>query len=277
MYDDKLSYPKRLAHCTDKSGADFMNMGLVIALVAVLLVLVIAYNIMLQYRVKAESIRKQEFAKHNTIIEATEELIGNAHHLPYSKELLVVLNTRILYAIESMAEVEKSPSLHQRSANVKQQIDKLSQMADGQESTTFKSPTNDKQALSMLKLVKRLRDIVKSEHNKGRMDTQTFVNENARLESMQMRIHIENLIKRAKESLLRGQAGTARQLLQKGIDALSSKNDSYSNNATQKLESLLAELDKRQQDKQAEELQAIEDREKASEIDVVFGGEKKKW
>jgi hypothetical protein len=254
-----------------------MNMGLIIALVAVLLILVIAYNVMLQYRVKAESLRKQEFSKHSAVIEATEELIGNAHHLPYSKELLVVLNGRILNALKSMAEIDNSAALKQRIANVQQQVNKLNQMSGNEESTSFKSPTNDKQALSMLKLVKRLRDVVKSEHNKGRMDTQTFVNENARLESMQMRIHIENLTKRAKESLMRGQAGTARQLLQKGIDALASKNDAYSNNASQKLQALLSELDKRQQDKQAEQMQAIEDREKGSEIDVLFGGDKKKW
>ncbi|MBM7036212.1 DNA repair protein [Vibrio ulleungensis] len=254
-----------------------MNMGLIIALVAVLLVLVIAYNIMLQYRVKAENLKKQEFAKQNAVIEATEELIGNAHHLPYSKELLSVLNNRILYALKAMSEVDNSPALKQRIANTQQQIEKLNKLTGNEESTTFKSPSNDKQALSMLKLVKRLRDIVKSEHNKGRMDTQTFVNENARLESMQMRIHIENLTKRAKESLMRGQAGTARQLLQKGIDALASKNDAYSNGASQKLQALLAELDKRQQDKQAEQMQAIEDREKESDIDALFGGEKKKW
>lgn len=47
----------------------------------------------------------------------------------------------------------------------------------------------------MLKLVKRLRDTVRNEHNKGRLDTQTYVSENARLETIQIRINIENVIK----------------------------------------------------------------------------------
>ena len=92
-----------------------MNIGLIIALVAILLVLVLGYNIMLQYKVKVETARKQEGARYLAIIDATEELIGHAHHMPYSKELLVCLNTRILDAVESMFELDpKNKQLEQR-------------------------------------------------------------------------------------------------------------------------------------------------------------------
>ncbi len=45
---------------------------------------------------KVESAKKQESSRYVAIIDATEDLIGNAHHLPFSKELLVCLNNRIL-------------------------------------------------------------------------------------------------------------------------------------------------------------------------------------
>jgi uncharacterized protein YukE len=254
-----------------------MNIGLIIALVAILLVLVLGYNIMLQYKVKVETARRQESARYVALIDGTEELIGHAHHIPYSKELLVCLNNRILDALENMYELDpRNKQLAQRIENMKQQIEQLRENYQGGESSSFKMPSSDKQAIVMLKLVKRLRDTVRNEHNKGRLDTQTYVTENARLETMQIRINIENVIKRAHDAIARGQPGTALQLLRKGIDALSTKNDAYSVQAKQKLEEMLGDLDKRRQDKNDAEMQQIVDRERNNDMDELFG-EKKKW
>ncbi|MCE7631265.1 DNA repair protein, partial [Vibrio fluvialis] len=146
----------------------------------------------------------------------------------------------------------------------------------GNESTSFKVPSSDKQAIMMLKLVKRLRDTIRSEHNKGRFDTQAYVTENARLETIQIRINIENVIKRSNDAIVRGQPGTAVQLLRKGLEVLSTKNDSYSNQAREKLQSMFDELQQRRQSKSAAELQQIEENERNSDMEALFG-EKKKW
>ncbi len=254
-----------------------MNIGLIIALVAILLVLVVSYNIMLQYRVKAETSKKQESTRHLAIIDATEDLIGNAHHLPYSKELLICLNTRILDALESMFDLDpKNKQLKSRIANMQSQIQQLTNNYQSTDTTSFKVPSSDKQAIIMLKLVKRLRETIRSEHNKGRFKTQEFVDENARLEQIQVRINIENVIKRANDSIARGQEGTAKQLLKKGLDALASKNDSYSSNAKEQLQGILNELDKKRQDKEAEQAKVRDEKERNDDMDVLFG-EKKKW
>jgi len=254
-----------------------MNIGLIIALVAILLVLILGYNIMLQYKVKVETAKRQESARYVALIDGTEELIGHAHHIPFSKELLLCLNNRILDALESMHELDpKNKQLAQRIENMKQQITQLKENGPTGESTTFKMPSSDKQAIVMLKLVKRLRDTIRNEHNKGRLDTQTYVTENARLETMQIRINIENVIKRANDSIARGQPGTALQLLRKGIDALSTKSDPYSIQAKQKLEEMLGDLDKKRQDKSDAEMQQIADKERDTDMEALFG-EKKKW
>jgi hypothetical protein len=254
-----------------------MNIGLIIILVAVLLVLVIGYNVMLQYNSKMEAARKQESARFIAIIDATEDLIGNAHHLPFSQELLVCLNQRILDALVSMHELDpKNRQLAQRVENMKAQIQQLKDNYSGSESTSFKIPSSDKQAIMMLKLVKRLRDTIRSEHNKGRFNTQLYVAENARLETIQLRINIENVIKRSNEAVMRNQAGTARQLLKKGIDVLSTKNDAYAIQAKEKLEAMLGELDQTKKDQNAEELMAMEEKERDNDMEALFG-EKKKW
>ncbi|CSC31883.1 DNA repair ATPase [Vibrio cholerae] len=170
----------------------------------------------------------------------------------------------------------KNKQLAQRIENMKGQINHLQNNHPGGESTSFKVPSSDKQAIIMLKLVKRLRDTIRSEHNKGRFETQAYVAENARLETIQIRINIENVIKRANDSILRGQPGTAIQLLRKGIDVLSSKNDSYSNQAREKLQTMYDELEQKRQNKSASDLQQIEENERKSDMDVLFG-EKKKW
>lgn len=254
-----------------------MNIGLIIALVAILLVLILGYNIMLQYKLKVETTKKQESARYLTIIDATEDLIGNAHHLPFSKDLLVCLNSRILDALQNMLDLDpKNKQLAQRVENMQTQIQHLKEHHQGGESTTFKVPSSDKQAIVMLKLVKRLRDTIRSEHNKGRFDTQAYVTENARLETIQIRINIENVIKRANDAIVRGQPGTALQLLRKGIDVLSTKNDNYSNQAREKLQTMYDEVEARRQSRNASEVQQLEEKERNSDMEALFG-EKKKW
>lgn len=256
-----------------------MSIGLIIALVAILLVLILGYNIMLQYKVKLETTKRQEAARYVSLIDSTEDLIGHAHNIPFSKELLLCLNNRILDALQNMQQLDpKNKQLAQRIENLKQQIVQLKDSEQVGESTTFKMPSSDKQAIAMLKLVKRLRDTIRNEHNKGRLDTQTYVTENARLETMQIRINIENVIKRAKDSISRGQPGTALQLLRKGIDALSTKSDAYSIQAKKNLEEMLGDLDRKRQDKNNEEMQQLvdADKERNNDMDALFG-EKKKW
>jgi hypothetical protein len=252
-----------------------MSIGLIITLVGILLLLIIGYNIMLQYKIKIDSAKKQESARYAAIIDATEELIGNAHHIPFSKALLLCLNHRMLDALQNMHDLDpNNKQLTNRLQDMRKQVIHLKENHPDQDSTTFKIPTNDKQAITMLKLVKRLRDTIRSEHNKGRFDTQAFVIENARLETIQIRINIENVIKRANDAMTRGQPGTAIQLLKKGIDVLSTKNDTYSNQAREKLQTMFDELEQRRQQKQS--LEVKEERERDNDMEALFG-EKKKW
>ncbi|MGF1690660.1 DNA repair protein [Photobacterium kagoshimensis] len=253
-----------------------MSLPLVIGLVALLLILIVGYNIIIQYRQRVESVKHQELAKHIAIIDATEDLIGNAHHMPYSKELLVCLNQRIMYALQSMHEADPSDkSLPARVSNVTQQIQHLQQNYSNADVATFKTPTTDKQALGMLQLVKRLKTVVKNEHSKGRFATQAFVAENARLEGIQLRINIENVVKRANEARMKRQLGTAKQLLKKGIDVLASKNDNYANQAREKLQMMLNEIDNSQSATQEQERQQMLNKDQ-DDLDVLFQP-KKKW
>lgn len=253
-----------------------MSMPLVIGLVSLLLILIVGYNIIIQYRQQLESKKQQELSKCIAIIDSTEELIGNAHHLPYSKELLMCLNRRVLFTLESMRDIDPTDkTLPQRIINVTEQIRQLQENYSNADVANFKVPNTDKQALGMLQLVKRLKNTIRNEHSKGRMPTQSFVSENARLEGLQLRINIENVVKRANDARMKRQLGTAKQLLKKGIDVLSSKNDNYANQAREKLMIMLSEIDSSQSMSREQERQQMIDKEQ-DELDILFQP-KRKW
>ena len=253
-----------------------MSIPLVIGLISLLLVLIIGYSIIIQYRQRLESAKQQELAKQVAIIDATEELISNASHLPYSKELLVCLNKRILYALETIAEVDtKDRSLKQRIHHVNGQISHLETHFDQTNVVPFQVPNSDRQAIGMLQLVKRLKSVIKGEHGKGRIATQAYVLENTRLENMQLRINIENVVKRANDARLKRQFGTAKQLLKKGIDVLSSRNDDYATKAKQKLQYMLGEIDNNMSVSSEQERQQLLEKDN-DELDVLFQP-KRKW
>ncbi|OOE77063.1 DNA repair protein [Salinivibrio sp. ML290] len=252
-----------------------MNIALIAGLCVILLGLIVGYNILAQQRKQIESHKRQEMAKHIAVIDATEELIGNAHNLPYSGTLLVCLNKKILDSLKAMYEIDDSDkSIKQRISATQAQIDQIKQSYSNRESTSFKVPDNDRQAISMLKLVKRLRSVVKAEHSKGRLATQAFVAENARLEKMQLKINIENVIKRANDAKQKGQMGTAQQLLKKAIDVVSPKTDDYSQEMKKHLEQMHSDIT-HTLNTGHEKLQS-EQEEERSDLDELFAP-KKKW
>ena len=63
-----------------------------------------------------------------------------------------------------------------------------------------------------MQLAKKMRAVLRVEHNKGKIDPQGFAQEDRRLELMQLKINIANLVKRAMDAQIQGQYGTCRQL-----------------------------------------------------------------
>ncbi|OOF29017.1 MULTISPECIES: DNA repair protein [Salinivibrio] len=252
-----------------------MNIALIAGLCVILLGLIVGYNILAQQRKQIESHKRQEMAKHIAVIDATEELIGNAHNLPYSGTLLVCLNKKILDSLKAMHEIDNSDkSIPQRISATQAQIDQIKQSFSNKESTSFRVPDSDRQAISMLKLVKRLRSVIKAEHSKGRLQTQAFVAENARLEQMQLKINIENVVKRANEAKRKGQLGTAQQLLKKAIDVLGTKNDNYSAQMKERLQQMHTEVTETLNT--GHEKNKSDQEQEKSELDELFAP-KKKW
>lgn len=253
-----------------------MDIGLAVGLIGLLLVLFLGYNVIIQHRERELAQKKHEVTKQKTIIKTTEELIDFARVIPFNQKLFLCLHGRILDAVQQILIIDpKNKEFKGNDIGRKKLIKQIQSQEDFKDSCQFRTPKNDKQAIAMLKIIKRLKDIVRSEHNKGRMPTLHYTEEMDRLELLQMKINIENASHRAKEAISMGQYGTALQLLRKSVQTLQTKTDEYCVSARDKMEQLIDKLEAKQQKRSKEELEAKQERER-DEMDEIFG-EKKKW
>ena len=254
-----------------------MILTLVLLSIGALLFLVIAYNVVQQYKQKAESEKRHAIAKHKTMADETEEVLLNVNLVPFSKNMVLLLQHRILDSYRAIAQVTPNNQIKQRIADVQIQIKNVQENYSPHDEGHFKTPESDRQAIQMLQLVKKMRAVLRVEHNKGKIDPQGFAQEERRLELKQLKINISNLIKRAMDAQIQGQFGTCRQLYIKGLSAIGNVGDKdpYLVAREEDMRQGLKALDEQQQQNSAQDLQNIKDKE-TDELDVLFQP-KKKW
>ena len=254
-----------------------MILTLVLIAIGALLFLVIIYNILQQYRQKQEAEKRALLLKHKNIINEADELLLSAGQLPFSKPLVLALYQRILSSLKIMLQHDpKNDQVKSRLVNTQQQ---LQQVKDNyqMEQSSLKPPESDKQAIQMLQIVKRLRAVLRIEHNKGKVGTQTFVQEDRRLELVQLKINLSNLVKRARMAHENRDSNMARQMLQKGLNVLEQLTDKdeqlkvIEETLQQRLRDLTTTQHKMEQEQQERKEQA-----EKSELDILFEP-KRKW
>ncbi|WP_108650547.1 DNA repair protein [Dongshaea marina] len=255
-----------------------MILTLVLLAIGALLFLIIAYNIVQQYKQKVEQEKRSLVAKQKVIIDETDELLLNANRIPYSKTLVLLMQQRIHDALQLIQDTDPSyRQLTQRLVDVKNQIANIKENYTAQDDKSFRAPSNDQQTVQMMKVLKKLRAVLRAEYNKGKIDPQGYVAQDRRLEVMLLKLNLESLFKRAATAKMTKQWGTAKQQISKGIKVLSamSDRDNYLNKKLQELQEMQKEIDTHLQQASKQELQDIQDKE-TNELDVLFQP-KKKW
>ena len=253
-----------------------MNLMLFFVLLGVLLLLVIGYNVIVQNRARIEHEKKIESQKLKAIIDETDQLLSQINIIPFSKDLLLCLQVRSFTAIKGLAALDnKNADLAQQVIATQSQIEQSKQSFKGQDLSSFTQPENDKQALALLKLIRRLRAVIRAEHGYGRMETRSFITENQRLERLQLMINIDNLYKRAREALTANQWSNAKQLLTKGLNALAKYEDDYAEKMTSRMLTEIEEIN-RHQNEIKNKLDKQNRQKETDELDILFQP-KKKW
>jgi hypothetical protein len=258
-----------------------MLFPVILSLVALLLFVMIGYNIVQQYKQKIETENRIAISKQRAVITEVDELLLNATRMPFSKSLLLILQNRIRNALLMMRKnAPNNGAIRDHLRNTDAQIQQVKANYTPPDESIFRTPENDKEALALLQVTKKIRAVLRSEHAKGKISTEIFVSEDHRLEIMQLKINLENGIKRIGVAKKSKQFGSANQMINKLVTILDSipDKDSYLDKKQEQLNVIKAEIKTylvKHSDKELAAMKA-KDEEKKNDLDVIFQ-DKRKW
>ncbi|WP_105167944.1 hypothetical protein [Pseudoalteromonas sp. T1lg23B] len=253
-----------------------MFVSIIIMLIVALIVIAVWVSAVQQHREKQEAERRKELAKQKKIIEESEDIIVNSCNIPMSDLILRVLQRRVYDALASM--VELSPTNRELKSRLTEAKERLSSSIDPESQVDSLSlPDADKQLIALVQGIKRLRHVLRTEHSKGKVDTQLFVAEDRRLEKLQLRINVESQIKRGVSARTANMVGSARQYFEKAYATICSVSytDDYVEEKKAQLTTLLDEISSELKASNASAVKKKKEREK-DDLDVLFAP-KKKW
>ncbi len=254
-----------------------MVITLIIVLVIALLVISVIMNAVQQHKERLATLKRAEYSKLRAMLEDTEEILLNAANVPLTPGTIKMLLNRIAYTLKAMVELEpNSRDLKNRLTDTEKRINEMGNVTSSH-NENISLPDNDKQIISMIQGIKKLRTILRGEHARGNVDTQLVVQEDRRLENLQLRINVESQIKRGNMARSNHMLGSARQCYEKALATLANATtiDEYVQSRKNEVNSILADI--------AEELKEgnMRDRQKKLEaenndLDVLFAP-KRKW
>ncbi|MBE0379593.1 hypothetical protein [Pseudoalteromonas prydzensis] len=252
-----------------------MIVSIIIMLIVALIVIALWVSAVQQHKEKQETERRKDLTKQKKIIEESEDVLLNSANIPMSENILRILQRRIHDALVTM--VQLSPNSKELKNRLKEAKERLGNPLDATNSENLVLPDNDKQLISLIQGIKKLRAVLRSEHGKGKVDSQVFVAEDKRLEKLQLRINIESQIKRGISARSANMVGSARQYFEKAYATVSAVaySDDYITGKRQELEGYLEAISTELKASNATALKKKAEQEQ-DDLDVLFAP-KKKW
>ncbi|WP_440053393.1 hypothetical protein ACSLBF_10690 [Pseudoalteromonas sp. T1lg65] len=253
-----------------------MFVAIIIMLIVALIVIAVWVSAVQQHKEKQEAERRKELAKQKKIIEDAEDVILNSSNIPMSEIMIRIIQRRVHDALAVM--VELSPTSRELKNRLHESQERMNNPIErSPESETLVLPDNDKQLISLVQGIKKLRQLVRSEHSKGKVDTQIFVAEDKKLERLQLRINVESQIKRGVSARTANMVGSARQYFEKAYATICSVtySDEYTQQKKAELETYLQEISNELRASNASAIKKKAEQEQ-DDLDVLFAP-KKKW
>lgn len=254
--------------------------AIVISTLAVLLVvLVIVFNIVQQAKEKKESERRAEVTRQKAIIEETEDLIAQGAKIPLSRDTMLMLANRSLNAHRAIKQVAPGMmDIEQRIKDCEQQVTHIQQGFVPIDESRFRYPSNEKVALGMVQALKKLRLILRAEHNKGQIGPGVYTQEENAIDRMQLKINLENLINRALSAFHLRQWGSTKQLLDKAEQTILSQltSDEYVEQKREQIADIRGQLNEKVAEATNEDIEKQREKHHQDDLDELFQP-KKKW
>ncbi|MCC5851191.1 MAG: hypothetical protein JJU30_00070 [Alkalimonas sp.] len=199
-----------------------MLLTLIIILVIALVIIAVIVNAIQQHRNRMAALKRAEFSKLRTILEDTEDILMNSANVPLTPAISQVLLRRIAFTLKAMVELEPgSKDIKNRLNETQNRLKEFGANSDEQQvSEGITLPDDDKVLIALIQGIKKLRIILRSEHARGNVDTDVVIQEDRRLEALQLRINVESQIKRGMKARSTQMLGSARQYFEKALVAL---------------------------------------------------------
>lgn len=255
-----------------------MTYTIIIILITFLIVCGIAATAVQQFNERKETQKREEVSLHKTIFEETEEAYLAASQMPLSQLTLLILRKRSIRALKVMHEYNPSADIVAKLEELNSSLKSIDPSASPPNQDTFKLPKQDKVIIKYIQAVKKIRHIVRNEHTNGKVPLNVFAREDRAIESLQLRVNVETLSKRANDAVNNKMQGSARQYVEKAIKALNShKHQSdYTKSRKEDLEKMLKGLETNVRNSNLKQVMETQEQDKKEDIDSLFAP-KKKW
>jgi hypothetical protein len=255
-------------------------MGIIIALIIALIIIVVAVSAFQQHKEKQDKEKRTKAAKQKAIIDESEDLILNLANLPSNPNVVNILNRRSLTAAKMMRSIlPESKQIKSKVNEIEARLKASEELSASQppQEEQFILPDNEQQLVAILQCIKKLRLTLKSEQVKGALDAQTFTHEDKKLDTMQLQIGVESLLKRGNIAYEKDMLGSARQYYEKTLQTLSSHplQSDYTTNKKAEVEIQLEEITNALKSTNAKDA-AKKAKDQEDDIDMLFQP-KKKW
>lgn len=247
-------------------------------LIVSLVLVVIIVNAIQQHKRQIEFERRIELTKQKSIIDNTEAALLAAQQLPISQRLIFIMQRRILVAMKAARQMgDTKISNNELIDSAEEYLNTIDVNKSPPTDDNFQLPQNDKQVIQYIRGIKTMRTLLRSEFKKGRIEGRVFLAEDNLLERLQLRANVDTLIRRGDTAIKNNQLGSARQCLEKAIDAMSSQPnlDEFLVAKQAHLEEQLLNLEENLKTVNSRDV-AIKEESEKDELDELFA-EKKKW
>ncbi|BBO27692.1 hypothetical protein SAMN05216361_1773 [Marisediminitalea aggregata] len=253
-----------------------MTAIIIIILIVVLVIIAIVVNAYQQYKAKMDAERRAEIAKQRTIIDETENVLMATSQMPISQGLIRILLQRIQRALQVTLELNPgSPDLKQNIQDIDARLKSID--VDPDKQNQFTLPETDKMIIQYIQAVKKLRIMIRSERSKGKIDGNTFMEQDKQLERLQLKVNVETLIRRGRAAQQTNMLGSARQYFEKAVTALENQvqPDEFCQTRLDWLKQQLQEIQENLKNVNAQDRAKKKEQER-DELDELFAP-KKKW
>ncbi|WP_133406560.1 hypothetical protein [Parashewanella tropica] len=253
--------------------------------ISALLLLIIGINLFQQHKEKQEADRRIVHQQQRSKIDETARVLEHIGLFPCSNQIMLVLYKRLVDEMTSAASV--APKSHQKDyekqlLDFRAQVNQLESSPSSSPSLdSIQIPNDDKQLVLMVQTLKKLKAILRTEHNKGKIDPNVFTEEDNRINSMQLRINVDAMLSRAQNAKDIKQYGSAKQMLNKAIATLNAiklnnPDDNFVQSKLNVAKSISDSIDNSQQQKAKEITPTAKAANGEDDIDMLFQP-KKKW